>query len=101
MAYVPPPGNVSSSVGLMSWVNSSLLNQMFFPGLLVAVFIIIVSKLMFNNNTISRSFAAASFVCMILSVLLRITNLLNTNVMVIFIIFTAISSVWMHMENLG
>lgn len=103
MTYSPPPGNVTGIVDIFSWVNNSLVNDFFFPGILLAIFVIIVAKLLFSpasDGSIARAFGSASFVCMILSILLRITNLIHTNIMVIFIIASAISLVWMHMENL-
>ena len=93
-----PPGNISSTADMFGWINS-VTQSFFFPGVLIAVFIIILVKLMYRSEDVGKAFAAASFICMILSVLLRVTNLINNTVMVIFIILTAVSAVWMHMEN--
>lgn len=99
MAYSPPPGNITSSVDLFSWINSTV-NNWFFPGVIVAIYFIIIIKLMFKTDDLGKSFASASFACMILTILLRVINLVNTGFMVIFIIATAISVAWMHFENL-
>jgi len=101
MAYTPPTGNITTGVEVFSWVNSDLVNNLFFPLVLVAIFIIMITKQMYHATTISRAVASSSFTCMILSILLRITNLLDTTTMVIFIILTAISAVWMQLENIG
>ena len=98
MAFDPPAGNITSNVEMFSWINS-VVNNMFFPGVLFAIFIIIIVKLSYNSNDIGRSFATASFICMILSVLLRTADLVNNTLMVIFIILTAVGAVWMHVEN--
>ena len=97
MSY-SPPGDIENTVGLFTWINS-VTDNFFFPGLIVAVFFITLIKLMGRTEDVGKAFAASSFVCMILSVLLRVTNLVNNTFMVIFIILTAVSAVWMHMEN--
>ena len=97
MAY-NPPANMTSSVDLFTWINGTT-NQFFFPGLIIAVFIIMLVKLMAKTEDVGKAFASASFTCMILSILLRVTNLINNTFMVIFIILTAVSAVWMHLEN--
>jgi len=98
MAYEPPAGNITSSVDFFNWINTTVDNW-FFPGTIVAIFFIIIIKLMFSTNDIGKSFTAASFICMILTVLLRLTSLVDTWFMVIFIILTAVGAVWMHVEN--
>ena len=98
MAY-DPPGNISSSVDFFSWINSSV-GDFFFPGTIIAVYFILIVKMMYNPGTnTSQAFAAASFICMILTVFLRVVNVVNNAFMVIFIILTAIGAVWMHTEN--
>ena len=96
--YEPPAGNITSMTDTFSWINSTTEN-FFFPGLIIAVFIIMLVKLMGKTDDVGKAFAAASFTCMILTILLRVTNLVNNMFMVIFIILTAVSAVWMHMEN--
>jgi len=93
------PGNMTSSVDMFTWINS-VTNNWFFPFILIAVFIIILVKMISTEtNTIAKSFAAASFMVMILCVLTRILDLVSTGFMSLFIIFTAIGAVWMLMEN--
>ena len=100
MTYTSP-GNLTSSVGMFQWVNGVTQNW-FFPGAILAVYIIILAKLITNPaNSAAKSFAAASFVCMILSVFARTIDLVNTGFMSIFIILTAASAIWMHIENQG
>ena len=96
--YEPPAGNITSMTDTFSWINSTT-DNFFFPGLIIAVFIIMLVKLMGKTDDVGKAFAASSFTCMILTILLRVTNLVNNMFMVIFIILTAISAVWMHMEN--
>ena len=95
------PGNMNSTVDVFTWVNT-VTSSWFFPGILVATYIIILVKMMTNqNNTASKAFAAASFMIMIVSVLARVMNFVSTGFMSIFIILTALGAVWMHIENAG
>jgi len=95
------PGNVTSSVGMFQWVNSVTSNW-FFPGALVSVFIIAIISMLNNpGNSTSKSFAASSFITMILAVFARTLDLVSTGFMSIFIIFTAAGAIWMHFENVG
>ena len=98
MTYNPPPGNITTNVEIFQWINDTI-GGFFFTGVLFAIFFIIFIKLMFSTDDNGKSFAAASFICMILSVLLRAADLLDTTIMVIFIILTAVGAVWMHVEN--
>ena len=98
MTYLPPAGNITDSVGIFNWINSSV-NNWFFPGIIIAVFFIILIKLMFSTDDLGKSFASASFICMVFTVLLRVANLINTQFMVIFIMLTGVSAIWMHVEN--
>jgi len=55
--------------------------------------------MMYSTNNTAQAFAASSFIAMILTILLRVADLVSTSFMVIFIILTAIGAVWMHTEN--
>jgi len=93
------PGAMNSTVDVFSWVNSVTSNW-FFPGVLLATYIIILVKMMTNqNNTASKSFAAASFMVMILTVFARVMDFVSTSFMSIFMILTALGGIWMHIEN--
>ena len=95
------PSDINSTVNMFEWVNSTV-NNMFFPLSLVAVFIIILIKMLSNReNTISKSFASASFSVMVLCIFARILDFVSTGFMSLFIIFTAAGAIWMHMENTG
>lgn len=98
MAYTPPEGNITSSVDFFNWINLSISNW-FFPGIVLAVYFIILIKLMGSVRSSAESFASASFICMILSILLRVADMVNNAFMVIFIILTSVGVVWMHFEN--
>jgi len=98
MAYSPPSGNITSGVDFFGWINTTV-GGWFFPGIIVASFFVIFIKMMYGSQNTGQAFAASSFICMILSVLLRVADLVSNAFMVIFIILTAVGAVWMHTEN--
>ena len=94
-----PPANVTTSVDMFTWINGTVGNW-FFPGAIIAVFFISMIKMLTNEgNTVPKAFAASSFICMIISVMARILNFVNNGFMSIFIVFTALGAIWMHIEN--
>ena len=100
MAY-DMPTNITDSVSIFTYLNSQVSNW-FFPGIIIATYIIILVKMLTNpSNTASKSFAAASFMVMIVSVFARVMNFVSTGFMSFFVIMTAIGGVWMHIENTG
>ena len=98
MVYPAPSGNITSAVDFFTYINSTIENW-FFAGVVIAIYFVMLIRMMYTSQNTAQAFAAASFICMILTVLLRVANLVNTAFMVIFIILTAISAVWMHTEN--
>lgn len=95
------PGMMNSSVDLFTWINS-VTSDWFFPLILIAVFIIVMIKMLFTpSNSASKSFAAASFIVMILAVFARVMDFISTGFMSVFIIMTAAGAIWMHVENQG
>jgi len=97
MAYEPLE-NVTSSLDFFTWVNG-IVQGWFFAGIITAVYFITMIKMMYSTNNTAQAFAASSFIAMILTILLRVADLVSTSFMVIFIILTAIGAVWMHTEN--
>ncbi len=79
MTFAPPSGNFTSFTGFFEYMNATIAGW-FMPGLVIAFFLIIAIKLLYSQNSVSRSFGTAGF-------------------MTIFIIFTGIGIVWMHVEN--
>jgi hypothetical protein len=96
--YSPPAGNITSTADIFMWINS-VTQYWFFSGLMIAVYFIIFIKLLYSTQDIGKAFTATSFICMIMTVLLRVTNLISTTFMTLFIVLTAIGAVWMHLEN--
>jgi len=98
MAFIPPT-NVTTATQMMEWVNSTT-SLWLFQGIISVVFVIsLVSMLKNQSNTASKSFAAASFIAMILSVFSRVLNLIPTWFMSIWIALVGLSALWMYMEG--
>ena len=98
MAISPPSGNITTGADFFTWINNSI-SGWFFPGVVIAAYFVLFIRMLYSTNNISHAFASASFICMILAILLRVADLVNTAFMVIFIILAAIGTVWMHSEN--
>ena len=97
--YDPPTGNVTTTTDMMQWLNGSVSN-IIFPGIIISVFFIMMAKMLTNqNSSATKSFASASFVCMILAVFGRVLDLVNTGFMSIWIVFVGIAVVAMYIEN--
>jgi len=100
MAY-DTPGAMNSTVDIFTWVNT-VTESSFFPLIIIGVYIIIFVKMLLNpQNTAAKSFAASSFMMMIVTVFARVLDFVGTPFMSIFIILTAIGGIWMHLENIG
>jgi len=99
MAYDPPSGNITTSVDMFTWINS-VVDNWFFPGMIIGIWFIIAIKMLFNPNaSLSKAFTVASFVCMIVSVFCRVLGFVSTGFMSTLIILSALGAMWMHIEN--
>lgn len=98
MVYTPPT-NVTTATQMMQWVNSTTA-QWLFQGIISTVFIISLVTLLKNqSNTASKSFSAASFGAMILSIFARVLDLVPTWFMSLWIAMVGLSAIWMYMEG--
>jgi len=95
------PGQMNSTVDVFSWANG-VIDNWFFAGIILATYIIILVKMLTNSgNTAGKSFAAASFMVMIITVFARVLDFVSTGFMSLFIVLTAVGAIWMHIENTG
>ena len=98
MVYTPPT-NVTDSTQMISWINSTT-NLWLFQGIISSIFIISLITMLKNPmNTASKSFAAASFVTMLIAILARTIDLVPTWFMGLWIVMVGLSSVWMYVEG--
>jgi MFS superfamily sulfate permease-like transporter len=94
-----PPANVTEATQMIGWVNTTT-GQWLFQGIIGTVFGVSLITMMNNqSNTASKSFAAASFVTMIIAVMSRVLNLIPTWYMSIWIVMVGLSAVWMYSEG--
>jgi|TARA_R100000049_G_C1947916_1_gene93854 ATP-dependent protease ClpP protease subunit len=98
MAFAAPTGNVTGLQDIYSYVNSTV-GGFFFMGISIALFMVVFIKLLYNTDNNGQAFTAASFLTMIVVILLRIGDLVPTPFMIFFILATAGGTVWMHYEN--
>lgn len=95
--YAAPTGNLSTTSDLFIQINSWT-DSYFFPAIVFSLFFIMWIRLSFTQP-VNRAFAVSSFIGMIFTILLRLANVINTQIMVTFIIFTGIGIVWAYYEN--
>lgn len=94
-----PPTNATTATQMMQWINSTT-QQWLFQGIIGTFFAVtLIIMLKDNANTASKSFAAASFITMILAVMARVLDFVPTWFMSIWIIATGLSAIWMYMEG--
>jgi len=90
--------NVTGMYTLFQYVQE-VSNNYFFPLILFGILIILFVILKSTSISTSKPFGAACFTTMILSILLRTLNFIGNKWMYAFITITAISVVWMHLDN--
>ena len=99
MVLYEPPTNVTTATEMIGWINTTT-GQWLFQGIISTVFAISLITMLKNpQNTASKSFFAASFVVLLISVMARTLNLIPTYFMSIWIVTTGLAAVWMYVEG--
>ncbi len=99
MAFTAPQ-NSTTATETFQFINNNWVDGFLFPGIIITVYIIILGKQLTNpGNSFAKSFASASFICMILSVFARVLDLASTSFMVLFVMLTALSGVILFMSE--
>ena len=99
MALYEPPTNVTTATNMIGWINSTT-SLWLFQGIISIVFIISLITMLKNpQNTASKSFSAAAFVTMLISVMARVLDLIPTGFMSIWIVLTGLAAIWMYVEG--
>ena len=99
MALYEPPTNVTTATDMIGWINLTT-GQWLFQGIISTVFAISLITMLKNpQNTASKSFFAASFITMLISVMARTLNLIPTYFMSIWIVMTGLAAIWMYVEG--
>lgn len=95
--YAPPNSTDAGGIfEFFQYVNRTA-NGAFF---LVIMFVIwIITFISTKQYSSDRAFTYASFVCMVLSILLAVMNLINPQFMYLFIILTGVGVVWLKLSD--
>ena len=94
-----PPSNVTEATQMIEWINN-VTDMWLFQGIIGTVFIVSLVTMLNNQaNTASKSFAASSFITMIIAVFARVLNFVPTWFMSIWIVMVGLSSIWMYVEG--
>ena len=98
MAYDLPTTdqNITSLYGAFGYVQD-VSSGWFFLMILFAIFIIVFISM--KNYTSSRAFAGASFLNMILAIILRTLGFISNKWMYLSIILVGGSAIWLHIDN--
>jgi len=89
--------NITGMYSLFQYIQTDLTNGYFFLFILLALFIIVFISLKGYSN--SRAFAGASWLNMILSIILRTIGFIDNKWMYLSIILVAVSVIWLHLEG--
>jgi len=90
--------NITGMYTFFQYVNE-VTETWFFVMVLFALLIILFVVFKASSYSNSKPFAAASFIVMVMSIIFRTLELMDNQWMYVFITFTAISAVWMYLEN--
>ncbi len=102
MTYLLPTEattNITGMYSLFQYIQTDLTGGWFFLMILLALFIIVFISLKGYSNP--RAFAGASWLNMILSIILRTIGFIDNKWMYLSIILVGISVIWLHLESSG
>lgn len=97
MATVPPlPTNISTPLGIATYMNEAT-SGYFWGAMLFAIFAIILIGLNYRMDS-KDAFATSAFICMIIAILMRTTELVQDGIMNLFAILAIIGVglIWMR-----
>jgi len=100
MTFVLPTNATENITGIYSffkYIQIDLTDSWFFLLILLAMFIIVFISLKAYSS--SRAFAGASWLTMILSIILRTVGFIDNKWMYLSIILVGISVIWLHIEG--
>lgn len=96
--YYSPP-NATDSQGIFEFFRyvNNVSDGGFF--LVLTLVIWIITFIATKQYSSDRAFTYASFVCMVLSILLGVMNLINPQFMYLFMVLTAVGVVWLKLSD--
>ena len=96
--YNIPTGNQTAGFyEIFKYVSGDVTNGLFFPVILLVVWIIAFLGL--KQYSTSRAWTFASFFCAILSIIMGVLDLINPRWMYLTIMMTLIGFIWLKLET--
>ena len=95
--YAPP--NATDSGGFLEisrYVNNAVDGYLFTSMMFVIWIVIFTATKQYSS---SKAFTFASFVCMVLSIVLATLNLLSPRLMYLFVVLTAAGALWIKLDK--
>lgn len=94
--YDLPNSSINSTMAMMNYVNN-VSEGWLGPLMLVALFFVTFISL--KNYPMDRAFGVSSFVCLLASAFLSVLELLNPKFLLLFVILTAFSVIYLYINN--
>ncbi len=91
---VPNQTNTADIFEIFKFVNNDASGGIFFPIILLVIWIIAFSGSIANGRGASRAWIFSSFICVILAILLVIMGFLNKGYLYLLILFIAFGVLW-------
>lgn len=100
MAFaVPNASNTRDVFEIFKFINNSATGGIFFPVILLVVWVIAFIGSLAEGRLASRAWIFASFISTILAILLALMGLLNPNYMYLLVLFVAFGILWIKLEK--
>ena len=90
--------NITGFYSYSQWIQEAS-NGYFFPAVLLGLFVIIFMTIKGTFVSIGKSFAAASFFIMVISIFMGVLGFLNPSFIYISIVLVAIGGIWAYVEG--
>jgi cell division protein FtsW (lipid II flippase) len=99
MTYSTPTSqDLGDLFSLWAWVNT-VSNGIFSAMILLVIFMVIFLGGLMTGSRANRTWTFASFICLIISILMAVTNLLNKNYLYLCILLLAGGLVWIKLGD--
>jgi hypothetical protein len=96
--YATPTYNDTSGMyEFLGWINRSPSEGLFFPVLLLVIWII--SFLAMKGYSSARAWTFASFFCAVLAMIMAVLDYINPKFMYLCIFLTLIGFIWLKLED--
>ncbi len=99
--YYPVPGvnDTRDMLSVFQWISSSATDGLFFPIMILCVWVIQFIGVLSEGRPSSRAFLFASFTATILSIILGILALMNQKYIYLLVIFVSLGAFWVKLAT--